>query len=125
MRDRSGVFASAPDERSNWLRERGLSRGLHLVKDWIPGVAYARLMGIDKRQATLCRASRHSTMSRKRACSSAVEHGAHNPLVAGSIPAGPTDRVARSGVPLMRGNGPAGDGSINGERLWTFFPLGA
>lgn len=25
------------------------------------------------------------------ACSSAVEHGAHNPLVAGSIPAGPTN----------------------------------
>ncbi len=29
------------------------------------------------------------------ACSSAVEHGAHNPLVAGSIPAGPTLRSPR------------------------------
>jgi ribosome-associated protein len=36
-----------------------------------------------------------------RACSSVVEHGAHNPRVAGSIPAGPTTPAASAGIRVL------------------------
>ena len=90
----------------------GNSRGLAVISNRQPIPGYVTLTRSDRRENGIpdaCAIARRGLnrcgtctialcrekVAAQGACSSVVEHGAHNPRVAGSNPAGPTRRAAR------------------------------